>query len=44
MDASEFELPDPCSPGCGLMQECWEAAGVWTTTPDAHPAPPAEHD
>lgn len=28
MDVSEIELPDPCQPACGLLQECCEAAGL----------------
>ena len=28
MHANELELPDPCLPGCPLVQESWEAAGV----------------
>lgn len=30
MDHSEFELSDPGLPACPLMQECWDAAGLWT--------------
>ncbi|MCR6685731.1 MULTISPECIES: hypothetical protein [Pseudoxanthomonas] len=44
MDASELEWPDPCSPGCGLLQECWEAAGVSTATPEMRPEPEAAGD
>lgn len=24
----ELELPDPCQPGCHLVQESWDAAGL----------------
>ncbi len=41
MDLSELELPDPCMPCCGLLQECWEAAGVSTHAPDQDPGAPA---
>lgn len=39
MDLSELELPDPCQPCCGLLQECWNAAGASTRAPEQHPAP-----
>ena len=44
MYAIELELPDPCSPGCGLVQECWDAAGVWTAAPEMHPEPEPDSD
>ena len=40
MDIQELELPDPCLPGCPLVQESWEAAGVSIQT---HP-PQSDHE
>ncbi len=36
----ELELPDPCQPGCHLVQESWDAAGLSSQLDPDVPAGP----